>query len=461
MDANFFRFLIKEGENYLIGVRIEKIYNPSQCLWTFKLSNKLNLIFSFGTKNNFLFFSTKRPENPLIASSTVRWWRKRIQKRWIKDVISVWPERKLTLQLSAREDFPCFLTLDLKRGLVLNEKLDELTEKKDIVWPDLKEIIENKKLFKIYPHITSPLRFFLLKIKSDFEKNTFYERLKKGEISTFYVCENNYSNGIEVYLWKKEEYDLERVVSFKSAMETAEYVGWKLLETALRKREDNSKKQKRLKKRLKKEREKLQKWIELESQGQLIKENLYRFDVNKHYKRIELIDSKGDKKSISLDPSKTLLENMKDIFKKVKKAKRGLVFLEKREKLLEKLPENQEPIFVERKKDNILFNKISIPSRIRGLKVKIFRSSDGFYIVRGKNNKTNHKLLSYGARSYDLWFHVENGPGAHVVVLKNTPNLEVPWRTIEEAGKLAAIASYQKESKKAKIIGTEIKYVKK
>lgn len=68
-----------------------------------------------------------------------------------------------------------------------------------------------------------------------------------------------------------------------------------------------------------------------------------------------------------------------------------------------------------------------------------YRSSDGFAILVGRNNVQNDKLTLKTARGRDVWFHVKDAPGSHVVVMSE--GREVPDSTKTEAAILAALHS--------------------
>lgn len=68
-----------------------------------------------------------------------------------------------------------------------------------------------------------------------------------------------------------------------------------------------------------------------------------------------------------------------------------------------------------------------------------YLSSDGFDIYVGKNNYQNDWLTFEFANGNDWWFHAKKMPGSHVII--RTEGKEVPDRTFEEAGKLAAYYS--------------------
>lgn len=86
-------------------------------------------------------------------------------------------------------------------------------------------------------------------------------------------------------------------------------------------------------------------------------------------------------------------------------------------------------------------------------------SSDGFHIYVGKNNYQNDELTFKFATGGDWWFHAKNIPGSHVVL--QTEGKEIPDRTFEEAGRLAAFYSKSREGEKVEIDYTEKKNVKK
>lgn len=84
-------------------------------------------------------------------------------------------------------------------------------------------------------------------------------------------------------------------------------------------------------------------------------------------------------------------------------------------------------------------------------------SADGFSIVVGRNNLQNDKLTLKTARGRDLWFHVKNAPGSHVVVL--CEGAEVPQATQEQAAMLAVVHSSQNGGAKVPVDCTPVKNV--
>ena len=100
-----------------------------------------------------------------------------------------------------------------------------------------------------------------------------------------------------------------------------------------------------------------------------------------------------------------------------------------------------------------------------GKKVKItsrpyhYISGDGFDIYVGKNNYQNEELTFQLATGNDWWFHAKGVPGSHVIVKTN--GQELPDRTFEEAGRLAAYYSKNRGGDKVEIDYVQKKQVKK
>ena len=91
--------------------------------------------------------------------------------------------------------------------------------------------------------------------------------------------------------------------------------------------------------------------------------------------------------------------------------------------------------------------------------VQLFISSDGFALLRGRDAKGNLAARKMAA-PHDIWLHAENGPGSHVVIRRAHGGQEVPARTLDEAGALAANKSWQKDAARAGIQYAEVRHVK-
>ena len=86
-------------------------------------------------------------------------------------------------------------------------------------------------------------------------------------------------------------------------------------------------------------------------------------------------------------------------------------------------------------------------------------SKEGYRILIGKNNVQNDFLTTKMAAKNDLWFHVKNIPGSHVVVF--CEGKEVSDETVLYAAELAAQNSKAATSSQVAVDYTYIKNVKK
>lgn len=84
----------------------------------------------------------------------------------------------------------------------------------------------------------------------------------------------------------------------------------------------------------------------------------------------------------------------------------------------------------------------------------------GYTILVGKNAKQNDELTFRFSKKEDLWLHVRDAQGSHVVVRKSNQN-EVPNEVLEYAASLAAFYSKRKREQLVPVQYTERKYVRK
>lgn len=86
-----------------------------------------------------------------------------------------------------------------------------------------------------------------------------------------------------------------------------------------------------------------------------------------------------------------------------------------------------------------------------------FLSSEGIDIYVGKNNIQNDYLTLHFASSDDLWLHVKDIHGSHVIIKSTEPG----DKTIEEAAQLAVFYSKGKDSSLVPVDATKRKFIKK
>lgn len=208
--------------------------------------------------------------------------------------------------------------------------------------------------------------------------------------------------------------------------------------------------------------------------GELL--HTYGYDVKEGAKHLEAVNYyTGETVMIPLDPTKSPAENASRYFSKYNKQKRtyeALTDLSRETKdEIRYLESIQTALEIALTEDDLagikeeLENSGYIRRKPSRKKAKIkntplhYISSDGFDIYVGKNNLQNDELTFNFASGNDWWFHAKQAPGSHVIVKSNGE--ELPDRTFEEAGKLAAYYSSMRGGKKVEIDYIEKKHVKK
>ena len=209
--------------------------------------------------------------------------------------------------------------------------------------------------------------------------------------------------------------------------------------------------------------------------GELL--NTYGYELAGGEKQLKCLNYyTGEEISIPLDPQLTARENSQKFFEKYNKLKRTFealsqLTLETRREIehLESISTSldialQEEDLVQIKEELTEYGYIR-RHYAKGKKPKItskpfhYISSDGFHIYVGKNNYQNEELTFKTASGNDWWFHAKGIPGSHVIV--KSQGKELPDRTFEEAGALAAYYSKGRDNDKVEIDYIQKKHVKK
>lgn len=209
--------------------------------------------------------------------------------------------------------------------------------------------------------------------------------------------------------------------------------------------------------------------------GELL--NTYGYGVEPQSKSMEALNYYTNEMiTIPLDPDLTPQENAKKYFEKYNKLKRTYEALaeltEQVKSEIEHLESISAALDIALQEEDLVQIKDELAEsgyiRRKGSskKEKVtskpfhYISSDGFHMYVGKNNYQNDELTFKFATGNDWWFHAKNTPGSHVIV-KCEGASELPDRTFEEAGRLAAYYSKGREQDKVEIDYIQKKHVKK
>ncbi len=187
----------------------------------------------------------------------------------------------------------------------------------------------------------------------------------------------------------------------------------------------------------------------------LISSNFYKIEKGAESVKVENFYNEMEEIEIPLDSKLDGPSNASKYYKKFSKLKNAAIYLKEQIEIgkselnyLESIllniefaetPDEIDDLYEELEKEGYLKkkkkknNKKRKDSQENYLKLK---TEDGFDIFIGKNNKQNDYLTLKKAKKNDLWFHVKDAPGSHVI-LKND-NRDFSNNSLITAAKLAA-----------------------
>lgn len=208
----------------------------------------------------------------------------------------------------------------------------------------------------------------------------------------------------------------------------------------------------------------------------LISSNFYKIEKGADSVTVENFYDEMKEIKIPLDPTLDGPANAAKYYKKYSKLKNAASFLteqieigkseisylesmllnidfaERPDEIDELYEEMEKEGYLKKKKKN---NKKKKDSDENYITVK---TEDGFDIYIGKNNRQNDYLTHKKAKKNDLWFHVKDAPGSHVI-LKND-NRDFTNNSLLTAAKLAAKYSSLSKSQNIPVDYTFKMYVK-
>ena len=215
---------------------------------------------------------------------------------------------------------------------------------------------------------------------------------------------------------------------------------------------------------------------QLKTYGDLINANLYRLQKGSLFYDLENFYDNNNVVRIPADPTLTPVQNAQKYYKEyrkkqvaetklndfIKAANEEAAYLESVIDSLSRAQTDSEisAIRAELYDAGFLSKRIDKKNRPKKLEPKKFISSEGFIIRVGRNNVQNDELTLRLSKNYDLWFHVKDAAGSHVVAtaIKEKPFTD---KLIREAAMLAAAHSKASSSSNVAVDYTIIKNVHK
>ena len=208
--------------------------------------------------------------------------------------------------------------------------------------------------------------------------------------------------------------------------------------------------------------------------GDLITANLYRMERGAGKLETEnFYDPECPSITIPLDPLLTPQQNAAKYYKRYTKAKTAEKYLREQMEIARRDLDYLESVLEELNRAETEQDFLDIRSEMRDAgflrrqgkkevsrpaKPLEFRTTSGFRVLVGRNNRQNDKLTR-GADHRDIWLHTQKIHGSHVILC--TEGREVDEDAIVEAAKLAAWFSQARDSGNVPVDYTVVKNVKK
>ena len=211
--------------------------------------------------------------------------------------------------------------------------------------------------------------------------------------------------------------------------------------------------------------------------GELITANLYQMERGQTKLTCQnYYDEAGADITIQLDPLLTPQQNAAKYFKRYNKAKTAERYLSEQmeiarrdlhylESVLEEIAEAEtEQDFIDIRnelKDAGFLRKQNKGKKEmkRVARPREFRTSGGFRVLVGRNNRQNDKLTLKDADHRDIWLHTQKIHGSHTILC--TGGAEPDQQSLLEAAQLAAWYSQGRQGSKVPVDYTPVRFVKK
>lgn len=396
---------------------------------------------------------------------------------------------------AGREPLATWLLLDLREGASVRFlPVSRSPQEEALRWPEAHELGEALEHWRDWPVLTPALRR-VLPFHDELDQRALLEDLRLGGGDVFCytppadaVAEGGQAPSCRIAAWPLPDALARgwREEQSEDVLALVEKAGQKLvLEKAARDAAGAAalplsrrlRKLEQLLDKLDEEERRLLDMCAAREDGLLLQAWLWRWPAD--FRAPELVlppEDEGDadtpRKTVKLDMRRSVRDNMERLFHTARRGQRGLEHLAERRAVL-----RAELATVQAARQEALLGGIgpaagdsSRPDRVtvalgalRGAalprNVQLFVSDDGFALLRGRDARGNIAARKLAA-AHDIWLHADGGPGSHVIIRRAHAGQEVPERTLDQAGALAACKSWQKDAARARILYAEVRHIR-
>lgn len=488
-DGVFIRNLIKELKEQIINTRINKVNFYNKYDFSFTLSNKQELLYSLSNNPHLLLTKQTliKSDNQSNFSKVLK---RLFEKAIITDIYQIENDRIIVLEISSFDDLGyeekyklIFEAFGRNYNVIIASKENKILE---ILLPtsiDSKRVLLKNTFYnqaesdQINPFTTniltktnnyqgiSKILFQEIQFQNDLNiiNNNPNPVIIDGDKTYFYCFDLKHVKGKRIFYPTLSELLEAYFQNFKS--QTIINNDLKLLSNHLDK---ELAKLRRKKGKQERELDEANNNLEYEQIGNILKANLHqvkkgmsKLTTNNFYTNEEI--------TIKLDPLLSPSKNLEQIFKKYKKAKRSIDYIQKQ------IEETKADIlYYEDLKSQLDYfdynsiNEIILELSLRKItkqdqknlkkpKYTTYILDENKFIYLGKNNLQNNYVTHKLANKDDYFFHVKDYPGSHVILRGNNLSKE----DFKIAANFASYFSKAKNSSNVAVIYTQVKNVSK
>lgn len=492
MDALTLKSAVYELKNTLENTRIEKIYQPSPFELILK-TPKGQLLLSCHPTHFSMHITGQKFDNPASPPAFAMLLRKHLSKGYITDISMDGYERIVTIHINNTDEMFNSVSFKLIAELMGKHSNIILTDNADKILDSIKRIPQSvSRIRQVLPglmYCPPPKKDDIPDtLDENYQRFTGLnyftkEQLEKG-IITIDQCKDSITNPKPniVYIEDKPKLPLSITIpgtkarTFDTMSEMLDYF-YSLKYSSVQNTDTihavNTILQ-RLnrsmdvhKKNLAADEEKYRLFGELlTSSAHAVKPGQKSATVLNYYT--------GEEVEIPLDETMTPHENAQKYYKRYSKIKAAKAHAQEQIKLIEGQREYLENILVFLKnassqkevdalkqelREGGFMKKTKGKSKQVKLEPITYLSSDGFVIKVGRNSLQNDELTTKKAKGTDIWCHVKDIPGSHVIIQKDEG--DISDKAVLEACTIAAYHSKAKTSSNVPVDYTLVKHVKK
>lgn len=485
MDAHLFRRFCDIITPFLQCARVEKIQEAAPdalVLACHAPGQRKYICLKYGRRDPFIFATARRIAGVPKPSAAVMRMRRHAQGRRLGAVVSQFCQRKLWLMPTqdAGDGRLAWLCLDLAAGASVHFLLPgESPAPDEPSWPGPSDIAGALERWRDWPVLGPALRRSLARMDTA-DQWALLEDLRMGGGDIFLYARPGGSGGIvRASAWPLAPAEAGGLVEscVSDAGAALELAGQDLVLRAMASRKDGRgllplrrrlRRLEDLKTRLEGDELRLNAMLSRKDEALAIQASLWRLARAPAGSVIELdCGAGGGKVRFQLLPGERPAEAMERLFHMAARGARGLEHLRGRRDSVEEelnrlrkvLDKGIAPPGREEAMDMGLACQAAALAARLPKNVQIFVSGDGFAMLRGRDARGNLAARRL-ASPHDIWLHAANGPGSHVIIRRFHSAQEVPERTLDEAGCLAACKSWLAGAATARILYAELRHVR-